>query len=189
MPPRGRSPPTTTCGTDWRQMDTPLPPKPSLTRRKSVGRPSPDTTGQYTTAPAAGPVRNGQVANCGSPVEGRLSERLGHVALIDHNPRRGEKRQSAPAEAIRYRQRSSSERANSHLHDNHGGRHVRVRGAVKVAAHLSFGLLVIAAEQLLAMLCRENRKGRQLTVENHRRKAATDTACPVATLTEAQGPL
>jgi len=83
----------------------------------------------------------------------QMSERLGHVALIDHNPRRGEKREFAPAEAIRYRQRSSAERVNSHLHDNHGGRHVRVRGAVKVAAHLSFGLLVIAAEQLLTMLC------------------------------------
>ena len=47
----------------------------------------------------------------------------------------------------------SAERVNSHLHDNHGGRHVRVRGSVKVAAHLSFGLLVIAAEQLLTMLC------------------------------------
>ena len=35
----------------------------------------------------------------------------------------------------------------------HGGRHVRVRGAVKVAAHLSFGLLVIAAEQLITMIC------------------------------------
>ncbi len=66
---------------------------------------------------------------------------------------RGEKRQFAPAQAIRYRQRSSAERVNSHLHDNHGARHVRVRGAAKVAAHLSFGLLVIAAEQLLAMLC------------------------------------
>jgi hypothetical protein len=83
----------------------------------------------------------------------QMSERLGHVAIIDHNPRRGEKRQFAPAEAIRYRQRSSAERVNSHLHDNHGGRHVRVRGAAKVAAHLSFGLLVIAAEQLLTMLC------------------------------------
>jgi hypothetical protein len=82
-----------------------------------------------------------------------MSARLGHVAIIDHNPRRGEKRQFAPAEAIRYRQRSSAERVNSHLHDNHGGRHVRVRGAVKVAAHLSFGLLVIAAEQLLKMVC------------------------------------
>jgi hypothetical protein len=82
----------------------------------------------------------------------QISERLGHVAIIDHNPRRGEKREFAPAEVIRYRQRSSAERVNSHLHDNHGGRHVRVRGAVKVAAHLSFGLLVIAAEQLLRLL-------------------------------------
>lgn len=82
----------------------------------------------------------------------QMSERLGHVALIDHNPRRGEKRQFTPAEAIRYRQRSSAERVNSHLHDNHGGRHIRVRGTAKVAAHLSFGLLVIAAEQLLSML-------------------------------------
>jgi len=83
----------------------------------------------------------------------QMSERLGHVAIIDHNPRRGEKREFPPAQAIRYRQRSSAERVNSHLHDNHGGRHIRVRGAAKVAAHLSFGLLVIAAEQLLTMLC------------------------------------
>ena len=82
-----------------------------------------------------------------------MSARLGHVALIDHNPRRGEKREFAPAEAIRYRERSTAERVFSHLHDNHGGRHVRVRGAAKVAAHLSFGLLIIAAEQLLKMLC------------------------------------
>jgi len=82
-----------------------------------------------------------------------MSARLGHVAIIDHNPRRGEKRPFAPAEAIRYRERSTAERVFSHLHDNHGGRHVRVRGAAKVAAHLSFGLLVIAAEQLLKMLC------------------------------------
>jgi len=83
----------------------------------------------------------------------QMSARLGHVAIIDHNPRRGEKKEFSPAQAIRYRQRSSAERVNSHLHDNHGGRHVRVRGSVKVAAHLSFGLLVIAAEQLLTMLC------------------------------------
>jgi len=81
-----------------------------------------------------------------------MSERLGHVAIIDHNPRRGEKQEFTPAEALRYHERSSSERVNSHLHDSHGGRHVRVRGAVKVAVHLSFGLLVIAAEQLLTLL-------------------------------------
>jgi len=82
-----------------------------------------------------------------------MSARLGHVAIIDHNPRKGEKREFAPAEAIRYRERSAAERVFSHLHDNHGGKHVRVRGAAKVAAHLSFGLLVIAAEQLIKLLC------------------------------------
>ena len=81
-----------------------------------------------------------------------MSARLGHVALIDHNPRRGEKIEFSPAEARRYNERSAVERVNSHLHDEHGGRHVRVRGSVKVAAHLAFGLLVIAAEQMLKML-------------------------------------
>jgi hypothetical protein len=45
-----------------------------------------------------------------------------------------------------------SARSHRHLHEEHGGRHVRVRGPVKVAAHLAFGLLVIAAEQMLRML-------------------------------------
>lgn len=81
-----------------------------------------------------------------------MSARLGHVAIIDHNPRRGEKREFSPAEAVRYRERSAAERVNSHLHDEHGGRHVRVRGAVKVAAHLAFGLVVIAAEQMLKLI-------------------------------------
>lgn len=81
-----------------------------------------------------------------------MSARLGHVALIDDNPGRGEKREFSPAEAVRYRERSAVERVNSHLHEEHGGRHVRVRGPVKVAAHLAFGLVVIAAEQMLRML-------------------------------------
>jgi len=81
-----------------------------------------------------------------------FSARLGHVAIIDHNPRRGEKRHFAPAAAARYHQRASVERVHSHLFDEHGGNHLRVRGAVKIAAHLAFGLLVIAAEQLLKLL-------------------------------------
>jgi hypothetical protein len=87
-----------------------------------------------------------------APAIRTMSARLGHVALIDHNPRRGEKREFSPAQAVRYRERSAAERVNSHLHDEHGGRHVRVRGAVKVAAHLSFGLMVIAAEQMFRLL-------------------------------------
>ena len=81
-----------------------------------------------------------------------MSARLGHVALIDHNPRGGQKIEFSPAEARRYNERTAVERVNSHLHEKHGGRHVRVRGPVKVAAHLAFGLLVIAAEQMLRML-------------------------------------
>lgn len=81
-----------------------------------------------------------------------MSARLGHVALIDDNPGRGEKREFTPAEAVRYHERTTAERVNSHLHEEHGGRHVRVRGPVKVVAHLGFGLLVIAAEQLLKLL-------------------------------------
>jgi hypothetical protein len=38
------------------------------------------------------------------------------------------------------------------LKNNHGGRHVRVRGAPKVYTHLMFGILVMAAEQLLRRL-------------------------------------
>jgi hypothetical protein len=80
------------------------------------------------------------------------SARLGHVAIIDRNLRRGEKLEFTPAEAVRYRERSTAERVNAHLHDGHGGRHVRVRGTVKVAALLAFGLVVIAAEQMLKAL-------------------------------------
>ena len=82
----------------------------------------------------------------------QMCERLGHVAIIDHNPRGGEKHHFSPAEKVRYRERSAAERVNSHLKDAHGGRHVRVRGAAKVACHLAFGIVVIGVEQLLNML-------------------------------------
>ena len=81
-----------------------------------------------------------------------VSRQEGHVPLIDHNARRGEKIEFAPHEAERYQARSQAERVNSLLKDNHGGRHVRVRGAPKVYTHLMFGILVIAAEQLLRLL-------------------------------------
>jgi hypothetical protein len=74
----------------------------------------------------------------------QMSDRLGHVALIDHNPRRGEKRQFTSPEAVRYRQRNSAERVNSHLHDNHGGRHVRVRGAVTFVNRLPVFIITVS---------------------------------------------
>ncbi len=87
-----------------------------------------------------------------SAVIREASRQAGHVPLIDHNARRGEKIDFAPHKAERYKVRSQAERVNSLLKDNHGGRHVRVRGAPKVYTHLMFGILVIAAEQLLRLL-------------------------------------
>ena len=80
------------------------------------------------------------------------SRQAGHVPLIEHNPRNGDQIEFAPHEAQRDQERSGAERPNSHLKDNRGGRMVRVRGHDKVYAHLMFGLLSIAAEQLLRLL-------------------------------------
>ena len=80
------------------------------------------------------------------------SRKAGHVSLIEHNPRNGEKIVFAPHEAQRYKERSGAERPNSHLKDNRGGRTIRVRGHDKVYTHLMFGILSIAAEQLLRLL-------------------------------------
>ena len=81
-----------------------------------------------------------------------FSESLGHKAIIDHNPRRGEKIYRDPATDKRFGQRSSVERVNSYLKDNHGGRNVRVKGSAKVMTHLMFGIIVITATQLFRLL-------------------------------------
>ncbi len=80
------------------------------------------------------------------------SRQLGHVPIIDHNPRRGEKIPLAPAQAERFKQRSASERVNSLLKERYGGRFVRVRGANKVMAHLMFGLIALTAMQLYQLI-------------------------------------
>jgi hypothetical protein len=91
------------------------------------------------------------------------SRYLGHIPLIDKNPRRDTelakemeaeaKRQKLvhwqPAEQVRYNERSTAERTNARLKDEFGGRMVRVRGHVKVACHLMFGVLALAADQLM----------------------------------------
>jgi hypothetical protein len=83
----------------------------------------------------------------------RFSRDLGHVPLIDPNPRRSPKpRRLDPAERRRFAERSTSERVNSNLKDNYGGKFVRVRGAAKVMCHLMFGLLALTAVQLFHLL-------------------------------------
>lgn len=80
------------------------------------------------------------------------SRSLGHVPLIDHNPRSGEKIEFTPSEAQRYKERGQAERTNARLKDDFGGRHIRVRGNAKVMSHLMFGILALTADQLLRLL-------------------------------------
>ena len=91
------------------------------------------------------------------------SQSLGHVPLIDKNPRRDKKLKQTiemenlarrtlnwePAETVRYNARSTAEPANSRLKDEFGACKVRVRGGAKVSCHLMFGVLVLAADQLI----------------------------------------
>lgn len=79
------------------------------------------------------------------------SRSLGHVPLIDHNPRKGEKIEFTPAEAVRYNERTAAERSNSRLKDEFGADHVMVKGATKVMGHLMFGVLALSADQLMRL--------------------------------------
>jgi len=77
------------------------------------------------------------------------SRELGHVPIIDRNPRGKEVIPMAPHEAARYNERTASERCNGRLKEELGGRNVMVRGAEKVMTHLMFGMLTLFADQLL----------------------------------------
>ena len=91
------------------------------------------------------------------------SRSLGHVPIIDINPRstpglkeelKAEKRRCQrlghrPAEEIRYNERTTAERVNGRIKDEFGGRTVRVRGHAKVMCHLMFGIVALTVDQLL----------------------------------------
>lgn len=77
------------------------------------------------------------------------SRRLGHVPIIDRQKRGDEPAALAPHEQIRFRERTTVERAYSRLKDEFGGRAVRVRGHAKVMAHLMFGVIALTVDQLL----------------------------------------
>jgi hypothetical protein len=79
------------------------------------------------------------------------SREQGHVPLIDHNARRGEKREFLDFEAERYKARSGSERTNARLKDEYGARHIRVRGKEKVSCHLMIGVVCLAVDVLMRM--------------------------------------
>ncbi|MGH2638395.1 MAG: transposase [Rhabdochlamydiaceae bacterium] len=94
------------------------------------------------------------------------SRSLGHVPLVDKNPRRDKafaeeleaelKRQKlinlVSPKTVRYNERTTAERTNARLKDEFGGRMVRVRGHAKVMCHLMFGVVVLAADQIMRLV-------------------------------------
>jgi len=94
------------------------------------------------------------------------SRGMGHVPIVDINPRRNvERKQDLAAESkarasihfqlaesVRYNERSTVERINARLKDEFGGRFVRVRGHAKVMCHLTFGIMALTADQFMCML-------------------------------------
>ncbi|MCR4330468.1 MAG: transposase [Patescibacteria group bacterium] len=100
-----------------------------------------------------------------SPLIKQHSQSLGHVPLIDENPRNKKRKAEIEeeqkrrrktgfklAEDIRYNERSTVERVNGRLKDEFNARMVRVKGHAKVMAHLMFGIITLTANQLMKFL-------------------------------------
>lgn len=87
-----------------------------------------------------------------SPAIHEFSRNTNHIPIIDPNKRKKDYAELAPARKRRYNERSTAERVNADLKDNHGGRTVRVKGPDKVMAHLMFGILVITAKQMISLV-------------------------------------
>jgi hypothetical protein len=91
---------------------------------------------------------------------------LGHIPIIDAHPRRdAEQKAELQAEAkrqkllnfdyaedVRYRERTTVERVNARLKDEFGRRMIRVRGNAKVMCHLMFGIVALAADQIMRLI-------------------------------------
>jgi len=100
-----------------------------------------------------------------APIIREHSKSLGHVPIIDINPRRNTKLKEElraetgrlelihfeRAEDRRYKERTNVERVYARLKDEFGGRMIRVRGYAKVMTHLMFGILALTADQLMRL--------------------------------------
>jgi hypothetical protein len=93
------------------------------------------------------------------------SRQMGHVPIVKPHPRRNGRSKSqlpkvfqpkqAPemtwAQRDRFKERTAVERVFGRLKDEFGGDSIRVRGPVKVMAHLTFGMLALTVDQLLRL--------------------------------------
>jgi len=101
-----------------------------------------------------------------APIIREHSKSLGHIPIIDINPRRNTKlKEELRAEERRfellhfelpedrrYKERTVVERVYARLKDEFGGRMIRVRGYAKVMTHLMFGILALTADQLMRLV-------------------------------------
>jgi hypothetical protein len=101
-----------------------------------------------------------------APIIREHSQALGHIPIIDINPRRDTKlKEELRAEERRfellhfelpedrrYNERTNVERVYARLKDEFGGRMIRVRGYAKVMTHLMFGILALTADQLIRLV-------------------------------------
>jgi len=81
----------------------------------------------------------------------QISRSLGHVPVIDKNPRKHGTLPFSPAEEARYNERTVAEHTNGRLKEEFGGSKVKVRGHIKVKLHLMFGIIALFADQLLKL--------------------------------------
>lgn len=93
------------------------------------------------------------------------SRQLNHQPIIAVHGRRGTRKPSQLpkvfppkpmpeltwAQQERFKERTMSERVNGRLKDEFGASHIRVRGPVKVMAHLMFGVLALTVDQWLRL--------------------------------------
>jgi len=100
-----------------------------------------------------------------APIIKNHSESLGHVPIIDSNPRGKGKKAEKDAEKkrlklvghtlpedLRYNERSTVERVNGRIKDEFGARMVRVKGHAKVMTHLMFGIVALSVTQLMKFI-------------------------------------
>ena len=100
-----------------------------------------------------------------APLIKQYCESLGHIPLIDENPRSKKRKAEIKAEhksrreagyktaeEIRYNERSNVERVNGRLKDEFNARMLCVKGHAKVMAHLMFGIIALTVDQLMKFL-------------------------------------
>lgn len=91
-----------------------------------------------------------------SPEIHKFSKDNGKIPIIDNNPRKNrQKKVMCPAKAVRYNERSAAERVNSELKDNYALETIRVKGQKKVACHIMFAVLALAAKKIFNLIPRE----------------------------------